>query len=158
MSGGEFVTAGLNGMLAKRNESGMVKLSILEVPVLPSFWFTDEKEKMSKIEQCTVYDAKPLAKMLATDLDQLANKDPILFPNIAEDDIIKKMPPTIIIEGEFDNYVTVAHRFAQRLKSFGRCLEYVCYPGCHHSYWIAQGKRHDIAIVDKKKMIEEYLN
>jgi len=46
VSGGGFVTAGINGMLAKRNESKMVKLSILECPVLPSYWFTDDLEKM----------------------------------------------------------------------------------------------------------------
>ena len=62
MSGGGFVTTGLKGMLAKRNESGLITLSILEVAVLPSFWFTDEKEKMSKQEQCAAYDAKDISE------------------------------------------------------------------------------------------------
>ena len=97
--------------------------------------------------------------MLATDLDkQLKDKDPILFPNIACDDLIKKMPMTIIIEGEYDNYLTVAERFAKRLKSFGKCLEFISYPGCHHNYSIPQGIRQDVAIADKKKIVEEYLN
>ena len=67
-----------------------------------------------------------MARLLATDLDrQFADKDHIFFPNIANDNIVKKIPMSIIIKGEFDNYLTPAMRFAEILKSFGRCLEFL---------------------------------
>ena len=59
-------------------------------------------------------------------------QDDILFPGKAADDILAKMPPTIIWDSEFDFYITEATRFASRIRAAGRLLELVVIPGAKH--------------------------
>merc|ERR1711971_363222 len=59
-------------------------------------------------------------------------KDPLLFPGKASPELFSKMPPTIVWEDEFDMYITPATRFAHKLRTAGRLLEFVCIPGAKH--------------------------
>ena len=59
--------------------------------------------------------------------------DPLLFPDKASDEILRKMPPTIVWEGEFDMFITEASRIAARLQGAGRLLEFVVIPGIKHA-------------------------
>merc|ERR1719481_772196 len=67
--------------------------------------------------------------------------DPYLFPGHAKDEILEKMPPTIVWEAEFDMFITEATRFAARLKAAGRLLELVVIPGSNHGSDMMPGLR-----------------
>ena len=41
---------------------------------------------------------------------EAARKDALLYPGKADDETLRKMPPTIIWEAEFDIYITEAQR------------------------------------------------
>jgi len=41
--------------------------------------------------------------------------DPYIYPIKMHDDVIKKLPPTVVFTGEFDCFRRDSHRFAQRL-------------------------------------------
>ena len=56
----------------------------------------------------------------------------MLYPGKADERLLKKMPPTIVWEAEFDYYITEATRFASRLREAGRLLEFVVIPGAKH--------------------------
>ena len=58
--------------------------------------------------------------------------DPLLYPGKVDEDTLKKMPPTIVWEAEFDTFITEAVRFANRLRAAGRLLEVVVIPGAKH--------------------------
>ena len=45
-------------------------------------------------------------------MEELQN-DPLLYPGKTDEETLKKMPPTIIWEAEFDFYITEAFRFCQ---------------------------------------------
>ena len=74
-------------------------------------------------------------KLIALDFETQKN-DPLLFPGKASDEVLKNMPPTIVWEAEFDMFINEATRLANRLKSKGRLLEYVVFPGQRHGSWI----------------------
>jgi len=59
-------------------------------------------------------------------------QDPLLFPGKASPELLAKMPPTIVWEDEFDMYITPATRFAHKLRTAGRLLEFVVIPGAKH--------------------------
>ena len=44
---------------------------------------------------------------------EAARKDALLYPGKADEETLKKMPPTIIWEAEFDIYITEAQRNAE---------------------------------------------
>jgi acetyl esterase/lipase len=139
-SGGGFVVAATGIMLVQQNKSGLVKLIICEQPVLGSYWLTDEISKMPIHEQVGNYDSPILARWISKEGDEkkaLKAKDPLVFPNLASDEMLKKYPPTVLIEAEFDLYNTIGARFAERLKTNGRLLEFGSYPGGLHTFWFS---------------------
>jgi len=60
------------------------------------------------------------------------NGNPLLYPGKADEETLRKMPPTIVWDSEFDIYLTEATRFANRLRAAGRLLEFVVIPGSKH--------------------------
>ena len=74
-------------------------------------------------------------KLIATDFEQQKNS-PLLFPGKSSDSILENMPPTIIWEAEYDIFKTEATRLANKLKSTGRLLEFVVFPGQRHGSWM----------------------
>lgn len=63
--------------------------------------------------------------------------DPLVFPELADPKVLAKFPPTVMIEGEFDKYVTPAGKLAQKLDSVGKLLEYIEYPGSTHTFHLS---------------------
>jgi len=58
--------------------------------------------------------------------------DPLLFPAKASDELIQKMPPTVIFSAEFDMFVTETERMARRMRSNGRLLDLCSLSGIGH--------------------------
>ena len=90
--------------------------------------------------------------------EQRKNGDPLLFPAKADDELLAKMPPTIIWGVEFDMFISEATRMARRLRAAGRLLELYIAPGVlHGADFDPQFKASQRRSKDFKLAIETYL-
>ena len=129
-SGGGYICFGTMVLIAQRNESHFVKLAM---PIVP---MTDGDSFCSKnLFSIINFNLRKIWTLIAQDIQEQKN-DPLLFPGKSSDQILKSMPPTIIWETEFDIFIEESTRLADRLKSAGRLLEYVVFPGQTHESWI----------------------
>lgn len=132
-SGGGYLTSGLCVMLAQKDESNLVKVAVPVIPMVDDYCFGDVNS-MTKEEAGMAVGQRAIWAALATDLkEQRSRPDPLLFPAKSPDDLLEKFPPTLIVESEFDFYITEATRFARRLNSAGRLLDLVVIPGIGHA-------------------------
>ena len=131
-SGGGYIVMATMVMLAQKDEGHLIKLAIPEIPMIDDYAFGDPAS-MTKDERQSAAAMKVGWACIATDLDeQRKNADPLLFPAKADDELLAKMPPTIIWEVEFDVFITEATRMARRLRNAGRLLELYIAPGSTH--------------------------
>ena len=96
--------------------------------------------------------------LIASDFEQ-QKTDPHLFPGKASEDLLEKFPPTIILEGEFDQFITEASRLANRLRRAGRLLEFVVFPGANHMSSYMPGTQGNTVLIDTMKtIVKEYVH
>jgi len=130
-SGGGYICSGTMVQLARKGEGHLVKLAVPIIPMLSNYSFSDTAG-MTKEEADQAGGQQKIWKLIAGPDIEAMSKDPILFPGHADDEILSKMPPTIVWDAEFDFYITEATRFANRLRAAGRLLEFVVFPGTKH--------------------------
>ena len=132
-SGGSYIAMATMVMMAQKDEGNLVKLAVLGVPMIDDYCFGDPKS-MTKEERQDYKEKRKIWECIAVDIDeQRRNGDPLLFPAKADDELLAKMPPTIIWEIEFDLFITEATRIARRLRAAGRLLELYIVPGVTHA-------------------------
>jgi len=129
-SGGGYICCGLEVMLAQKEESNLVKLAILSVAMVDDSSFGDIS-LMTREEKNHADIQKSFWNAIAVDL-KAQSQDPLLYPGKASNDLLRKFPPTVIYEVEFDIYITETTRLARRLREAGRLLELVIQPGLGH--------------------------
>lgn len=155
-SGGGYLCFTTMVMLAQRNEGTLIKLAIPSVPMLDDYCFSD-LASMTREERLASNMMRKVWRLIANDLDKERN-NPLLFPAKASDEILKKMPPTIIWGNEFDSCITEVTRMAYRMRKVGRLLEFRVQPGMTHMAAIIHGlKGYKENIQDYKLAIKEYL-
>ena len=131
-SGGSYIAMATMVMMAQKDEGNLVKLAILAIPMIDDSCFGDPKS-MTREERQEYKDMRKIWECIAVDIDeQRKNGDPLLFPAKADDELLAKMPPTIIWEVELDMFITEATRLARRLRAAGRLLELYIAPGVPH--------------------------
>ena len=156
-SGGGYITLGTMVLLAQNDETDLVKFAMPEVPMVADYCFSDPAA-MTKDEREMSNNMRKIWKLIATDIEK-QNGDPLLFPGKASDELLEKMPPTIILEAEFDFYITEATRFANRLRAAGRLLEFIVLPGAKHaSGCTPKYKAFTRRSETVKKICQEYLH
>eukprot|EP00090_Calanus_glacialis_P019083 TRINITY_DN29421_c0_g1_i1.p1 TRINITY_DN29421_c0_g1~~TRINITY_DN29421_c0_g1_i1.p1 ORF type:complete len:312 (+),score=78.00 TRINITY_DN29421_c0_g1_i1:1-936(+) len=131
-SGGGYICFGTMVLLARNEESHWVKLAIPHIPMVSDYAFTMDTASMTREESVQAPTQKIFWNCIANDMDS-QKTDPLLFPDKASDEILSKMPPTIVWEAEFDMFITEASRIAARLRAAGRLLEFVIIPGIKHA-------------------------
>lgn len=136
ISGGGYALAAMCGRLAVTGESHLIKLAIPNCGVTPGYFISTKKEDMPPFVSMALYDGPYIAHAYATNFEkQWKEKDPVLFPHEASEEILKRWPRTIVISAEFDTYeLAVRDHFNPRLKKAGRLLESICYPGGMHGF------------------------
>jgi len=157
-SGGGYLTAALGVMLAQKNESHLVKLAVPHIPMLDDLCFNDTAS-MTKDEQGNAPGQRRIWNAIAHNLEaQRKTQDPLLFPAKIPDHLLAKFPPTVIIEHEFDFYIVESTRFAAKLRSAGRLLDFVVIPGIAHASALQPKLKKFHEILDiSKKIVQEYL-
>ena len=157
-SGGGYIVMATMVMLAQKDEGHLIKLAIPGIPMIDDYAFGDPKS-MTKEERQNAAGMKKVWECIATNLDeQRKNSDPLLFPAKADDELLGKMPPTIIWEVEFDFFITEATRMARRLRNAGRLLELYIAPGMTHGATIEPDFKVSIkSMEDYKLALQTYL-
>ena len=123
-SGGGYICAGAMVKLAMEDESHLVKLAVPIIPMLTDYCFSDTAA-MTKFEREHAPGQQKIWRLIAgpgvrvvvgnTVIDMLdqfeeMSADALLYPGKADEETLRKMPPTIIWEDEFDIYITEATR------------------------------------------------
>ena len=130
-SGGGYLCLCVMILLAERGECELVKLAVLTVPTVDDYCFSDPLVMTKEERKVHTSMRKIWRDVIPTDF-QLEKRSPHLFPGKASDELLMKFPPTVIIEVEFDMFITELTRFASRLRRAGRLLEFVVVPGATH--------------------------
>jgi len=130
-SGGGYICSGAMVQLALKEEAGLVKIAIPIIPMLDDYEFSDPLSMTFEEAESVVMMRKIWQAIGGPDFEA-KRQDPLLFPGKASPELLAKMPPTIVWEDEFDMYITPATRFAHKLRTAGRLLEFVVIPGAKH--------------------------
>jgi len=153
-SGGGYICLGSMVMLAQKNEGDLVKVAIPAIAMTDDYTFSDpacmtieEREHNGGMRKCW--------KLIAQDFEMQKN-DPLLFPGKASDELLKKFPPTIIEESEFDMFITETTRLANRLRRVGRLLELIVIPGGKHGSTMDPRLNNFKVAMDTKKLTFEH--
>ena len=72
---------------------------------------------------------RKIRMMISEDFEK-QRSGPLLFPDKAGDDMLERLPPTIIWEQDFDMFITEAGRMTKRMRAERRLLEFVVLPAC----------------------------
>lgn len=137
-SGGGYICFGTMVMLAQRDESHLVKAAFPIIPMISDYFFSDPAAMTAEEKDIEAQGMRVIWKSIARDLT-VDWTDPLLFPGKASDELIQKMPPTVIFSAEFDMFVTETERMARRMRSNGRLLELCSLPGIGHASYLYPG-------------------
>merc|ERR1712038_1942238 len=129
-SGGGYICLGAEVLLAQNDETDLVKVAFPGIPMVDDYCFSDPAA-MTNEERDTAHMMRRIWNLLAADMEK-QKEDPLLFPGKASFELLEKFPPTIIVEGEFDMFITEATRMAYKLRAAGRLLEFIVIPGSKH--------------------------
>ena len=156
MSGGGYICLATMVLLAKNDETDLVKLAVPEIPMCSDYCFSDI-QGMTKEEREAALSMRKIWRLISTDLN-LQKNDPLLFPDKAREKLLMKMPPTVMITGEFDIFLTETTRMANKLRASGRLLEFVVFPGVKHSSnWYPKNSSFITRQNTLKLIFQEYL-
>jgi acetyl esterase len=152
-SAGGYQVLATVAKLAQNDETHLLKMARVGVSQIFDYFFTEPVESMTPAESIAIQESKKVMEWMTGDDSErhLREKNPHLFPGLANDELLAKYPPFIIVEQEFDNFRTPSQRLAKRLDKSGRLLEFICYPGCGH------GGGHENEQSDFQEMIDVYL-
>ena len=157
-SGGGYICLGSMVMLAQKEEGHLVKLAIPNDPMVDDYCFSDPLAMTVEERESHLSMRKIWKHFIASDFEQQKN-DPHLFPGKASEDLLEKFPPTIILEREFDMFITEASRLANRLRRAGRLLEFVVFPGGNHMSSAMPGSEASKVFGDTMKtIVKEYVH
>jgi len=130
-SGGGYICSAAMVQLALKEEANLVKIAIPVIPMLDDYEFSCKLSMTAEEAEGALMMQKIWHAIAGPDFES-KRTDPLLFPGKASPELMAKMPPTIVWEDEFDMYITPATRFAHKLRTAGRLLEFVCIPGAKH--------------------------
>ena len=156
-SGGGYVCLGAMVLLAQHNETHLVKLAIPGVPMVDDYCFSDPLAMTVEERKVCPTMRKIWRDIIAANYEEQKN-NPHLFPGKASDELLALFPPTVVMECEFDIYITEASRLATRLRRVGRLLEFVVVPGASHASSFLPNLTSNQTYFDAlKTILKEYL-
>jgi len=130
-------------LMAQNGDTGMCKMMISEIGMFTSkLKFTKVEDLQLKEEKMGVGKMDFALQAFAGDeyKDQVKDKNPMLFPDYAEDKYLRDYPPVVFFAPEFGFFTSAAKVFAGRLEKFGKLLEFRLIRGLGHMYKMVQNK------------------
>ena len=96
--------------------------------------------------------------MIPLESDRQKEDSLIFRVKAGDDELLAKIPPTVIIEAEFDMFINEADCMSDRLEAAGKLLEYVVIPGLKHASNYDPSFKSFKTVIDVRRIaINEYL-
>jgi len=146
-------------IMAQEGEKGICKMILSNIGMFTSVLrFTPEKDwKDEEKEQGPNLDLMYQAILGDKYKEAIDNKDPMLFPELVEEEKLKFYPPVAFFSAEFCPFHRGNKFFAARLEDIGKLLEFRLIPGLGHLYGMAKDKEVAAVWADLRKCIDVYL-
>lgn len=158
-SAGAFHTFNACNLMSQNGETGMCKVIFAEIGMFTSVVrFTPEKDW--KNEELVVGPGlDPMYKCLFGDKykEYVNNKNPLLFPELVEEDKLQHYPPAVFFSAEFCPFHQANLMLSQRMEKVGKLLEFRLIRGLGHMYAMCQNKETMETFEDRMKCVNTYL-
>jgi len=146
-------------IMAQKGEKGICKMILSDIGMFTSVLrFTSEKERSGE-EAISGPHLDLMYQAMFGDKykEHIDNKDPMLFPELVEDEKLKFYPPVAFFSAEFCPMHKGNQFFAQRLEEMGKLLEFRLIPGFGHMYGLANTKETMAVFTDRITCVNTYL-
>ena len=127
-SGGSCIILGVAQHLVQMDEADIVKMLVLPWPMCGDSLVGGPQSDWTPYE-LSFKNMDMFYEMMG---GKDSSDDPYIYPIKMSDEVMKKIPQTVVLTSEFDCYKRDAIRLAQRLNSHGRLLEFCIHPGLNH--------------------------
>jgi len=147
-------------LMAQNDETPMCKMMISEIGMFTSrLMFTKKEDLELKEEQLGVGKMDlPLQALAGDDYKTyVAEKNPMLFPDLAEDKYLQHYPPVAFFSPEFCFFNSATKKFADRLEKLGKLLEFRLIRGLGHLYTMSMNKEVLDVFKDRVICVNTYL-
>jgi len=147
-------------LMAQKKEAPMCKMMISEIGMFTSrLMFTKKEDLELKEEKLGVGKMDlPLQAFAGDDYkDYVAEKNPMLFPDLAEKKYLEHYPPVAFFSPEFCFFHSATKQFADRLDKLGKLLEFRLIRGLGHLYTMSQNKEVEEVFKDRVTCVNTYL-
>jgi len=146
-------------IMAEKREQGLCKMILSEVGMFTSVLrFSSPKEwkgeEVASGDGLNVMYQAMLGEEYQRHVD---SKDPMLFPELVEEDKLKFYPPVAFFSAEFCSMHKGNQFFAQRLEEMGKLLDFRLIPGYGHMYAMANTEEIHAVFADRAKCVNVYL-
>ena len=141
-------------------EHNPIKSLILIQPMINDKLITTDYKDLNEYEKLYREEFKFYFKSLATDLrQQQKDGDSILFPGKMDNEVIQRLPQTVLITSEFDCFRRDTQEFKEKLEKAGKLADFKIYPGVGHGFMhyneLLQTKQYtkDLQAILKKNVV-----
>jgi len=146
-------------LAAQEGKTGMCKMILSEIGMFTSvLWSTPQKDRVGE-EAVSGPDLERLYRALYGDKykDHVDGKDPMLFPELVEEDKLKLYPPVVIFSAEFCPVHKGNKLLAQRLENVGKLLEFRLIRGLGHLHIVSNNDETAAVFKDRITCVNVYL-
>merc|ERR1719233_147093 len=138
----------------------MCKMMISEIGMFTSMLMFTKKEDLEMREEKLGVGKMdlPLQAFAGDDYkDYVAEKNPMLFPDLAEKKYLEHSPPVAFFSPEFCFFHSATKQFSDRLDKLGKLLEFRLIRGLGHLYTMSQNKEVEEVFKDRVTCVNTYL-
>jgi len=146
-------------IMAREGEQGLCKMILSDIGMLTSVLRFSSPKEWKGEEVASGNGLNVLYEAMLGDRykEYVDNKDPMLFPELVEEDKLKFYPPVAFFSAEFCSMHKGNQFFAQRLEDLGKLLEFRLIPGHGHMYAMANNEETHAVFADRIKCVNVYL-
>merc|ERR1719397_1182815 len=148
-------------LMAKSGDTKMCKMMLCDIGMFTS------RLKFTKVDDLALREEKAGVGKFDFVLEALAGKnayekmleekDPMLFPDLADDKYLKDYPPVAFFSPEFCFFNSATKIFADRLEKLGKLLEFRLIRGLGHFYAMVQNMEVMQVFKDRVVAVNTYL-
>jgi len=105
------------------------------LPMVNDMYWQQDQSHFTAVEKAQGPTNKVFTELWFDDYNAVKN-NPLVFPNKASAEQVKKMPKAIVLTTEFDSLRKPAEEAAELYKEHGKLLELGVLKGCHHGHFV----------------------
>jgi len=146
-------------LMTQKGDTGMCRMILSDIGMFTSVLrFTPEKQLKGE-EAISAPQLDMMYKSMFGDKykERVDNKDPMLFPEMVDEDKLKLYPPVVFFSAEFCAMHKGNIMISQRLEKVGKLLEFRLVRGLGHLYGMSNNNETQAAFKDRVTCVDVYL-